>query len=370
MNTQGCTLKKEEEVVFALRGLYEQYGYAPYKMGKFEEYDLYVRNKDFLISDGVITFTDTDGKLMALKPDVTLSIIKNSRDEAGCVQKVYYNENVYRVSDDAHCFKEILQTGLECMGDIDDCCLYEVLRLAAESLCRIHPDAVLDISHLGVIDSLLEPLGLPAEGRDTLCRCIGEKNAHELQAACAGYGVPAAVTDTLCRLISLYGTPDRVLPQLTALLSPLADTAPLRQLERVLSAFAGSPLAEMLRVDFSVVGDSRYYNGIVFKGFVRGAPGSVLSGGQYDRLMRRMGRRGGAVGFAVYLDRLERLGEPAAGYDVDTLLLYSPDCDLAALQAAAAALRREGSVTVQKEIPQKLTYRRLCQFVNGEVIPR
>ena len=108
MTDFGCTLRREEQAVFALRGLYETYGYAPYKMSKFEEYDLYVRNKEFLISDGVITFTDTDGKLMALKPDVTLSIIKNSRDEAGCVQKVYYNENVYRVSEDAHCFKEIL----------------------------------------------------------------------------------------------------------------------------------------------------------------------------------------------------------------------------------------------------------------------
>ena len=39
-------------------------------------------------------------------------------DEAGVVQKVYYNENVYRVSKDTQAFKEIMQTGLECIGDI------------------------------------------------------------------------------------------------------------------------------------------------------------------------------------------------------------------------------------------------------------
>ena len=38
-------------------------------MSKFEEYDFYAVNKDFLVSDSVITFTDTNGKLMALKPD-------------------------------------------------------------------------------------------------------------------------------------------------------------------------------------------------------------------------------------------------------------------------------------------------------------
>ena len=71
-------LKNEERAVFALRKLYRSFGYAPYKMSRFEEYDLYVRNKDFLVSDQVITFSDRSGRLLALKPDVTLSIVKNA----------------------------------------------------------------------------------------------------------------------------------------------------------------------------------------------------------------------------------------------------------------------------------------------------
>ena len=47
----------------SLRALYSEYGYRQYKMSKFEEYELYLRNKDFLVSDNVITFTDTDGRL-------------------------------------------------------------------------------------------------------------------------------------------------------------------------------------------------------------------------------------------------------------------------------------------------------------------
>ena len=50
---------------------YGHYGYVHYKMNKFEEYDLYVANKDFLVHNDIITFTDTDGKLLALKPDAT-----------------------------------------------------------------------------------------------------------------------------------------------------------------------------------------------------------------------------------------------------------------------------------------------------------
>ena len=108
-----------------LEALCRKFGYAPYKMSRFEEYDLYVRNKDFLVSDQIITFSGSQGKLLALKPDVTLSIVKNAPDTPGVVQKVYYNENVYRD------YREILQAGLECVGDLGDYEIAEVALLAA-----------------------------------------------------------------------------------------------------------------------------------------------------------------------------------------------------------------------------------------------
>ena len=55
-------LKTEEKAILTLRQLYRQYGYTPYKMSRFEEYDLYVRNKDFLLSEQIITFADRNGK--------------------------------------------------------------------------------------------------------------------------------------------------------------------------------------------------------------------------------------------------------------------------------------------------------------------
>ena len=55
-----------------------------------------------------------------------------------------------------------------------------------------------------------------------------------------------------------------------------------------------------------------YYNGIVFKGYVNGIPSGVLSGGQYDSLLAKLGRKSRAVGFAVYMDLLERF-EPDSG---------------------------------------------------------
>ena len=62
---------------------------------------------------------------------------------------------------------------------------------------------------------------------------------------------------------------------------------------------------DMLQVDFSLVSDLNYYNGIVFKGYVEGVPSAVLSGGQYDKLMKKMSHSSRAIGFAVYLDMLD-----------------------------------------------------------------
>ena len=71
-------LQPKERASFALRALYEAAGCRKYHMGRFEEYGLYQENRSFLSSEQVITFTDLDGRLLALKPDVTLSIAKTA----------------------------------------------------------------------------------------------------------------------------------------------------------------------------------------------------------------------------------------------------------------------------------------------------
>ena len=107
---------------------------------------------------------------------------------------------------------------------------------------------------------------------------------------------------------------------------------------------------------------------IVFKGFVNGVPSGVLSGGQYDRLMQKMGKKSDAVGFAVYLDQLERLYEDGAKFDVDAVLLYDGDTKLTALMQAVEALTAAGeSVTAQREIPEKLRYKKLLRLTEGGV---
>ena len=309
MQIDDRVMDAQEKIGFLLRSLYAGYGYSRYRMGKFEEYDLYSRNKDFLFSDGVITFTDPNGRLMALKPDVTLSIIKNTRDLPGTVRKMYYHENVYRVESAEDGFREMTQVGLECMGDVDNVCVSEVLKLAAESLCLCSKEYVLEVSHLGILGAFVDAVASDEKMREELLQCAVEKNLHGISRICAENGLAESAAEPLRQLLSLYGMTKNVMPKIRKLAEENGAAEYAEELGQAAAAFAGSSAESRIRIDFSASGDVKYYNGIVFKGFISGIPDSVLSGGQYDRLMRRMGRRDRAVGFAVFLNRLERLAE-------------------------------------------------------------
>lgn len=355
-------LQGDERAALALRALYSRYGYTQYKMNKFEEYDLYVRNKDFLISDNIITFTDTSGKLMALKPDVTLSIVKNSR-RGGGVEKVYYQENVYRISDKTHAFREIMQVGLECIGQVDSYCIFEVLQLAAKSLSAISPDTVLDISHLGIVSAVLDSLSVDGATRTALLRCIGEKNIHEMTSIATAAGASEDKIALLARLISASGKPSTVLPALIPALTGVVDSAMLHDFAALTASLEKSTTDCAVHIDFSVVSDMGYYNGIVFKGFVAGVPAGLLSGGEYNGLMKKMGRTDRAIGFAVYLDALERHLESDLSVDVDTVVLYDDSADTAVLADFVEAQSADGkSVIALRELPEKLRYRTLLKF--------
>ena len=358
----------EEAAVMELSRMYRQFGFKHFKMSKFEEYDLYAQNKDFLLGSSVITFTDKNGALMALKPDVTLSIVKGSNDSFTEPEKVYYSENVYRVDKGTHRFKEIMQLGLECIGEIGAYETSEVILLAKKSLDAVCPRNILDISHMGFLLGLLDGENLSEKKRGRLIECIRSKNTLEMEKLAASYGVSYDTACALKKLTGIYGSFEKCVGELKEISkNELTDRA-VSELESVYSFLEGCGFACGVNLDFSIVSDMNYYNGVIFNGFIDGVPNAVLSGGRYDNLMRKFGKRSGAVGFAVYLDQLERMMRSDEPYDVDVLLLYGGDDDLPALAKAVTSLTQQGkSVRAQKYNGESVKYRTLMRINGTEV---
>lgn len=374
MNTY--VMSREELVSYKLRTLYSRYGYSQYKMSKFEEYELYVRNKNFLVSDNVITFTDHLGRLLALKPDVTLSIVKSGRDVPGKVSRIYYNENVYRTAPGSRDFREITQIGLECIGDLDTYLVSEVLTLAAKSLksagrhisfFQSPPDYLLEISHLDVVSCLLDSLSVNEEVKSELLSCIGEKNVHDMARICREAGVSEARASTLQKLVTTYGAPAEVLPVLSCLAAENETLRePIEELTRTIDALP-EDVRESVRIDFSLLNDITYYNGIVFRGYIKGIPDGVLSGGRYDRLMRKMDRTSDAIGFAVYLDRLAGYYTTAPGEFYDVVLLYDDKTSPKELSEwMAKCTAREERAVATRDVPDNWHYKEVIDMRGGK----
>ena len=294
-----------EQATFRLRALYEQAGYRKYRCSRFEEYALYQEYRRFLSDAQVVTFTDLDGKLRAIKPDVTLSIAKTAQPAPGECKRFYYNEEVCRPSRESHTFQTIRQMGLECMGAVDAAAQAEVVCLALQSLAALEVPTVLEVSHMGFVTGLLDALQVPESARGRLLELLNQKNAHELHAAALAEGLDEEAARSLCALLTLHGPLGATLAAARSLCRSDAQRAALEELQALQNRL-GEP-GRGTQLDLSMADEMEYYNGLVFTGYVAGVPRAVLKGGRYDYLMQRFTPGANAIGFAIYLDELERL---------------------------------------------------------------
>ncbi len=246
---------------------------------------------------------------MALKPDVTLSIIKNTKATRTSREKLYYIENVYRESKESRNYKEISQMGLECLGNIGQQEIYEVLTLAAKTLKTISGDFVMEISHMDFALELLKTMNLQEQTYIRLLKLIRNKNRDGIVKVSSEVGLSQEQISNLCSLTTLHGPVGKTLKGAGKLVVNDEMRDLLESLSKLCDLLVGTVGADNLQLDFSMVNDIDYYNGIIFKGYIKGLPSHVLAGGQYDRAMGIFEKNAGAIGFALYLNEVARLSE-------------------------------------------------------------
>ena len=365
MNFSETPLHSEESAISRLQKLYTKFGYSKFRMSKFEDYTLYLQNKDFLKGGNVITFNGPSGRLLALKQDVTLSIVKNAKEEDfPC--KLFYIENVYRASNDANDIREIPQAGVEYIGNVDTFAMSEVIQMAAESLAAVSDKYIIGLSHMGLVRGLLDAGNVSLETQKEMLACIQNKSTHELLDICRRENIAEPTAQKLAALSDIFGRPDDCFEALSALVVNVQTANAVAELREVYALLCETGHGDCLRIDFSVANDMQYYNGITFQGFVDGTAQSVLSGGRYDDLVRKFDRNGGAIGFAVYLDLLQYNNVSPLSSDI--LVLYDPS-DVKGLAAAVAELRKDGArVSVQTRRKENETHEKVYIFTQGRLL--
>ena len=291
-------LTESELIELKLRKLYAESGYKLIRPKKFEQAELYIDNKNFVGSGGIITFMDADGHLLSLKPDATLSIVKKAV-AAKESQKLYYSDEVYRLSSASRQYEAIEQIGLEYIGKINGDATKEIITLAINSLKTISDNCILDISHLSFISPLLE--GLEANLQNAIFENIKLKSCHGMEQTLENVKLDDNLKTKITKLTQICGEFPHALKQAESLIVSKETETAYIELEDLYKSLCSMELSDNIILDFSAVNDLSYYNGIVFKGYVKEDPSTVLSGGRYDNLVRKMGGNFGAMGFAVKL---------------------------------------------------------------------
>jgi len=345
------TLMPTEAIADDLRGLFESRGFRRTTPGKFEEYDLYVENRKFLDCENLITFMDMEGKLLALKPDVTLSIVKNMPNGTmPAFEKLYYMDDVYRVAHETRDYKVLGQIGVELIGPSDPLSNIECIDLALEALAKIDPDYVLDLSHLGFVLGLFDALELSHKIRTAILGAIHAKSTHTIRSILTESDISPESGAMILELADLHGPFNKIIPRVRSLCQNEVMREACEELEQINAVITKSGMSSRVFLDFSVISDLDYYNGLLFLGYVKGMPKAILSGGRYDNLMRRMGKKCDAIGFAINLSDLKAYRKSGKVHDFDVLISYEKGCNPASLLEEQRKLTSEFTVRLEPEI--------------------
>ncbi len=335
-------LSKEETLVNSLCSLYKSYGYKKYNPECFEEYSLFLENSDFLISKNVITFAGLGGKLLALRPDVTLSVIKHSNVAAGKCEKLYYNENVYRQGRGESEFREISQVGVEVVGAVDTVCHAEICILILKTLAEISNENILCISHMAYTEGLFDSFNVNVEQRAALYNFLKSKNSHDFETFAKTQGFSEDDINIFTSICNAEGSAENIIPIIKSTVKNQKMERAVSELEEIINILYSLGYGEKIRLDISVISDENYYDGLIFNGYINGIPNAVLSGGRYDKLVKKFAKDSGAIGFALYLGLLERYFR-TEDVPVDEIIVYGSDAYLA-LKTAEEAIAEGKSV--------------------------
>lgn len=254
-------------------------------------------------------FTDTDGLMLALRPDVTSSVARAAATlfaERRRPLRLCYAASVFRQQSQSHAQwrREQAQTGCELIGAEGDAADMEVLVIACEVLKRLGLEGTYSITlnNVEIFKGIAEGLSLDEGLRDEMRQLMDTRNGADLERFLTPY-TSASERRAFARLTQLSGkrkTLDDALPVITNARSRAA----LDRLERLWRVIESLEMTEHFEVDLGDVSGLDYYTGLTFKIYVSGAGGSCGSGGRYDRLTSNFGQAEPAIGFVLDLDAL------------------------------------------------------------------
>jgi ATP phosphoribosyltransferase regulatory subunit len=289
--------------------IFDGWSYEEITTPTVDYYSLFEHGMGRVEAHRAFRFTDTDGRLLALRPDVTSAAARAAATlfaERERPLRLCYAAPVFRQQPQSHAEwrRESTQIGCELIGANTRVADLEVLAIAAEFLRRLdlEDNYAITLNDVGIFNGVAERLKLDPTSREAMRQLIDVRNAADLERFLTPY-TSAEEAQAFAQLMQLSGKRES-LDLARRVISNEQSGVALDRLESLWNVIESLGLANCFEIDFGDVARLDYYTGLTFKVYVAGAGSRVGSGGRYDGLTASFGKAEPAVGFVVDLDAL------------------------------------------------------------------
>lgn len=301
-------------------------GYRPVLSAALEYYDTYSKIRNAVPQEHLFKLSDTDGNLIVLRPDMTLSISRIAATKLGETRTrlCYFADKWDLKSAGGITSREIYQAGVECLGEEGAFSDAQAIAFAIECLKETGlKDFVVDIGHVGYFKGVTRACGLDEDRAEELRGYINAKDSLNAERLLSGSGAKKSAAAVVGALPSLFGGAE-VLGRAYALTEDELARSAVLHLKEVNELLCRMGYETYICFDLGTVKKLSYYSGVIFSGLVKELGAPVMSGGRYDNLADDFGKHIPAVGFAMGLKRilvaLERQGSLPAEEDVPVIV--------------------------------------------------
>lgn len=336
-----------DNLIETLRTRFTTYGYKQIRTSTFESYDLYAGFTGTVNKDEMIKVVDTSGKVMVLRPDVTIPISRMTALNNTNHPRVFYVLDVFRQTFGEDDQKERTQAGIEYFGENTAQSNAEVLVLAIHTLKDLgFSNFKIEIGHAGFFKELVEQAAIEPDDLDVLLTLIQSKNTVEIGPFLDNLSIDTDVRAAIQAIPLLYGDPLNVIEQAKEIIQNKKMQAILQNLIDVFDVLKDYQAEDSVVFNLGLINNMNYYSGIIFQAFVNNIGKPVLMGGRYDNLVMQNNEQMPAIGFAFeidyLLDALRQQNLAAARPAPADMVIYYEKAKQRDALAASYQLREEG----------------------------
>jgi ATP phosphoribosyltransferase regulatory subunit len=328
---EECHLKRNLEG--KIRELFRLSGYYEIETPTIEFYDTFSAETDLTPQETMFKFFDQRGRILVLRPDATIPVARiaaTKYKDMQCPIRISYIENTFRYNElGGGKQKEFTQAGAEILGVSTAEADAEVIATAVNcaKACGIG-EFKIDIGQVDFFKGLMEETALSTQDIEQMRILIDKKDFLGIEELVERHDISSRLKDLILELPRLFGSID-VIDKVEEMTMNKRSLDALANLRQVLEIIEDYDLSKYISVDLGMVQSLNYYTGIIFRGFTHGVGFPIISGGRYDNLVEKFGRKCPATGFSLGINMimmaLERQKAAVSKPAVESLISYNAE---------------------------------------------